>query len=375
MMYITMSRLCRHISHRIYVRIAKPIMFRFSPDAVHERVIMLARTIGRTRPVRWLLRAMWQHQSPALAQTIHGLDFTNPVGVSAGFDKNAQAVPLLESIGLGYATVGSITGHACKGNDRPWFHRLPKEQSIVVNAGLPNVGSRAISQRLKADTLTASRGIPLVISVARTNSRKSSTDSEAITDYITALTRLRPFADAFELNISCPNTYGGEPFTTPGRLTKLLEAVDALGLAQPVFVKMPSNLPWSEFDKLLAVITTHHVAAVTIANLRKDRRGIEVDPGVKGNLSGKPTRARSDELIARTYSKYGRRLTIIGVGGIFTAEDAYAKITHGASLVGLVTGLIYEGPQVIGAINEGLEQLMKADGFTHISQAIGSAIK
>lgn len=368
-----MSRIFRQISHSAYTHVAKPLMFRFSPDAVHERVIILARTIGRIRLVRWLLRTIWQHQSPALAQTIHGLEFTNPVGVSAGFDKNAQAVPLLESIGLGYATVGSITGRACKGNDRPWFHRLPKEKSIVVNAGLPNIGSQAISRRLATDTLTASRRIPLVISVARTNSRESSTDREAIADYVVAITRLRTFADAIELNISCPNTYGGEPFTTPGRLAKLLAAVDGLKLAQPVFVKMPSNLAWPAYDKLLATITKHNVQAVTIANLRKDREGIEVDPQVKGNLSGKPTQSRSDELIGRTYSKYGHRLTIIGVGGIFSAEDAYAKITQGASLVGLVTGLIYEGPQLIGDINEGLERRMKADGFTHISQAIGSA--
>lgn len=350
-------------------------MFRFSPDAVHERIIELARTVGRLRLVRWLLRSMWQHQSPALAQTIHGLVFSNPVGVSAGFDKNIQAVPLLESIGLGYATVGSVTGHACAGNDRPWFHRLPAEKSIVVNAGLPNSGSDAISRRLRTDKLTAQRRIPLVISVARTNSRESSTDREAIDDYVMGITHLRDFADAFELNISCPNTYGGEPFTTPGRLAKLLDAVDALTLEQPVFVKMPSTLPWPQFDKLLSVITRHDIQAVTIANLRKDRKGIDINPSIKGNLSGRPTQARSDELIGHTYSKYGDRLTIIGVGGIFSAEDAYAKITQGASLIGLVTGLIYEGPQVIGTINEGLEQLMKADGFTHISQAIGSAIK
>lgn len=317
---------------------------------------------------------MWQHRSPALEQTIHGLAFSNPVGVSAGFDKNVQAVPLLESIGLGYATVGSVTGHACAGNDRPWFQRLPAEKSIVVNAGLPNQGSYAISRQLRRDKHTARRRIPLVISVARTNSRASSTDREAIEDYIRGITRLKDFADAFELNISCPNTYGGEPFTTPSRLEKLLSAVDALALSQPIFVKMPSNLPWPQFDTLLGVITRHTIHAVTIANLRKDRTGIDIDPSIKGNLSGRPTQARSDELIGRTYSKYGTRLTIIGVGGIFTAEDAYAKIKQGASLVGLVTGLIYEGPQLVGDINAGLERLMKADGFTHISQAIGSAV-
>lgn len=367
-----MQRVFSRATHAAYKHAAKPIMFKFSPDSVHRNLVRVARVAQRVAPVRGLLAGMWRYKSPILTQTIHGQVFPNPVGLSAGFDKNAELAPLMERVGFGFVTCGSVTGYRCDGNARPWFHRLPKEQSIVVNAGLPNMGSRAVAKRLAKDGLVRQRKVPMMLSVARTNTPASSTDQQAIADYVQGLKNLRKHADMFEINISCPNTYGGEPFTTPQRLNKLLVAIDALALHQPVFIKMPSNLPWHDYSKLLEVIVRHNVQGVTVSNLRKDRQGVVVDANVKGNLSGKPTKALSDQLIAQTYSKYGDTLTIIGVGGIFTAEDAYNKIKNGASLVALITGLIYEGPQITGQINRELEQLLKADGYTHISQAIGA---
>lgn len=367
-----MQRVVSAATHAMYKHAAKPILFRFSPDSVHHNLVRTARAVQRVAPLRGLLTGMWRYDSPNLAQTIHGRTFPNPVGLSAGFDKNAELMPLMERVGFGFVTCGSITGYQCDGNEKPWFHRLPNEKSLVVNAGLPNVGSQAVAKRLAGDRLTRRRTVPMMLSVARTNTPASSSDEQAIDDYVLGLKNLHRHADMCEINISCPNTYGGEPFTTPGRLSKLLSAIDALHLRQPVFIKMPSNLPWSDYDKLLDVIVRHNVVGVTISNLRKDRKGVRVDAGVKGNLSGKPTKALSDELIAKTYSKYGDKLTIIGVGGIFTAQDAYDKIKNGASLVALITGLIYEGPQIAGQINRQLEQLLRADGYTHISQAIGA---
>ncbi len=358
-------------THAVYKYAVKPILFRFSPDSVHHNLVRTARVVQRVAPLRGLLAAMWRYDRVKLTLTIHGRTFPNPIGLSAGFDKNAELMPLMERVGFGFVTCGSITGYQCDGNDKPWFHRLPKEKSLVVNAGLPNVGSQAVATRLAGDRLTQRRRVPMMLSVARTNTPASSSDQQAIDDYVLGLKNLRAASDMCEINISCPNTYGGEPFTTPGRLGKLLSAVDALHLRQPVFVKMPSNLPWSDYSKLLDVIMRHNVAGVTISNLRKDRKGVQVGTNVKGNLSGKPTKALSDELIAKTYSKYGDKLTIIGVGGVFTAQDAYDKIKNGASLVALITGLIYEGPQIAGHINRQLEQLRTADGYTHISQAIG----
>lgn len=179
-----------------------------------------------------------------------------------------------------------------------------------------------------------------------------------------------------EINISCPNTFGGEPFTDAKRLEKLLHATDKLELQKPVFIKMPINLPLGEFDALLRVITKHSVAGVTIGNLHKDRRAVDVKDvlpdEVKGNLSGAPTKEVTTALIRRTYKQYGDTLVIIGVGGIFSAEDAYEKIQAGASLVALITGMIFEGPQLAGDINQQLVRLMVRDGYTNIAQAIGT---
>ncbi len=370
-----MQRVVSKLTQAAYAGVVKPILFRFSPDSVHHGLVRTARAVQRVAPLRGLVAGMWRYDSVILKQTIHGQTFANPVGLSAGFDKNAQLMPLMERVGFGFVTCGSITGYQCQGNDKPWFHRLPAEKSIVVNAGLPNSGSQAVAERLAGDRLTKRRRVPMMLSVARTNTPASSSDQQAIDDYVLGLKNLRPHADMFEINISCPNTYGGEPFTTPGRLGKLLAAIDKLKLHQPVFVKMPSNLPWSDYRKLLDVIVAHNVAGVTVSNLRKNRDGIKVDAKVKGNLSGKPTKQLSDQLIAKTYSQYGDKLAIIGVGGIFTAQDAYDKIKNGASLVALITGLIYEGPQITGQINRQLAQLLAADGYTHISQAVGANMR
>jgi dihydroorotate dehydrogenase (fumarate) len=218
---------------------------------------------------------------------------------------------------------------------------------------------------------------PLNISVAKTNSPKACTDTDAIADYTGSLKIIGEagVGDMITLNISCPNTYGGEPFTTPSRLNRLLTEVDALNLVQPMFVKMPNNLPWEEFDQLLTVIARHQVKGVTISNLAKDRKKLSLkDPlpeNIKGNLSGRPTWDLSNELIRKTYKKYHRRFVIIGVGGIFSAQDAYTKIKLGANVVELITGLIFEGPQLIGQINRDLVKLLKKDGYHNISQAVG----
>ena len=178
-----------------------------------------------------------------------------------------------------------------------------------------------------------------------------------------------------ELNISCPNTYGGEPFTTPEKLEKLLKAVDAVGAKQPVFIKMPIDHEWPAFKKLLDVAVKHKIAGVTVSNLYKDRASADLKDNlpdsIKGNLSGQPTWQRSNDLIEKTYLEYGKKLTIIGVGGIFTAQQAYTKIRLGANLVEIITGVIFNGPQLAAEISYDLSKLLERDGFVNISQAIG----
>jgi dihydroorotate dehydrogenase len=362
----------------IYKRMVKPVLFRRLPDNVHKRMLRIASACQRSALMRAIMRTTWAYQNdPYLSQTLHGITFANPIGLSAGFDKNFELPPTMKAIGFGLMEGGSITYRQCEGNPRPWFYRLPKSKSLVVHVGLANDGAATILERIQTYPKQTFDGFPLNISVAKTNSKLTSTDEEAVKDYTGSLKliKAKKVGDLVTLNISCPNTYGGEPFTTPKRLELLLTAVDELRLIQPVFIKMPINLAWPEFQGLLRVAAAHNVAGVIIGNLQKQRGGLKdvLPEEIQGGLSGKPTYALSNELIAHTYRSFGDRFTIIGVGGVFSADDAYTKIKLGASLVELVTGLIFEGPELIGQINRGLVRRLQADGYHTISEAVGAA--
>lgn len=374
-----MKQLMRGLTAWIYGHILKPVFFKLPPDLVHDNMIRTGRFVNVLKFVAPLLNLFWAHRrDERLSQNVFGMRFENPVGLSAGLDKNAEIIPMVEAIGFGFGTVGSITVHAATGNPKPWYHRLPKTKSLVVNAGLPNKGAAAISKRVSRYPSRMFERFHLVASVAKTNSPDTCTDEAGVADYVAGVKAMQgnPRVAMVELNISCPNAYGGEPFTRVEPLELLLEEVDALQLTQPVTIKMPIDKSWEEFDALLAVIARHNVAAVTIGNLQKNREAVPLrDPlssDIPGNLSGKPCFEDSNNLIAKTYQKYGDKLTIIGVGGIFSAEDAYLKIRQGATLVELITGMIFTGPQLIGQLNHDLSELLARDGYDNVAQAIGA---
>lgn len=373
-----MQTILSKTSQHGYQQIVKPLLFRKKPDIVHERLLRVGSALQKVTPVRYVIRAVWAYNNePYLSQEICGIRYKNPVGLSAGFDKNFELVPMIKSVGFGFMEGGSITLHNCAGNPKPWFHRLPKTKSLVVHAGLANHGVVAVIDRLRSYPSSTFVNFPINISVAKTNSKEAASEAEAINDYIGSLKHIAQsdIGDMITINISCPNTFGGEPFTTPKRLDKLLARIDTLQLSQPLFIKMPSQMPWEDYDALLKVAASHIVSGVTVSNLVKDRSTANIsDPlpdSVKGNLSGKPAYEASNLLIKKTYQAYGERFVIIGVGGIFSAEDAYAKIKLGASLVELITGMIFEGPQLVGQINQGIVRLLKQDGYSNISEAIG----
>jgi dihydroorotate dehydrogenase (fumarate) len=366
----------RRVTELGYRYVAKPIMFRRTPDAVHHGLIRTAKRVQAIPGVR-ALPQLWSYRHPMLETEVAGVAFRNPIGLSAGFDKTIEMPPLMKRVGFGWMTGGSVTWGAYEGNEKPWFHRLPNSKSLVVHAGLPSEGTSVVAARVAQYPRHLFAGFPLNVSVAKTNSRESVGDDAGVKDYCESLAvfdRLHEVS-LLEINISCPNTFGGEPFTTPARLEKLLQGVDALQLSRSVFIKMPINVTVREFDALLATIAAHRVAGVTIGNLMKDRKKVKLkDPlpdDVKGNLSGRPTKDLTTELVRRTYRAYGDKLVIIGVGGVMSADDAYEKIKAGASLVALITGLIYEGPQLPGDINRGLVRLLKHDGYQSVADAVG----
>ena len=370
----------------MYKHIIKPILFLLTPDFTHKLIIFCGRVTQTLPPVRWVIRKMWRFKDKLLQQEINGITFHNPVGLSAGFDKNVQLSPLMEDVGFGFASGGSVTLEPRRGNRRPWFHRLPKTKSVVVYAGMPNYGLEKIGNYIESNKPTI-QSMPTVISVAviANKSTKDKLGPKVPEEYIVKDVKKavnyiidNNLASIVEINISCPNA-GKEPFIYPETLEILLKEIDAVDRNIPFWIKMPHLYDIDQFDSLLKVIVRHNIQGVTVANLVKDRTKVEIkDPltnEIRGGLSGEPTRKHSLELIRHTYENYGDKLTVIGVGGVFSAEDAYAKIKAGASLVGLITGLFFEGPQLVGRINRELVKLLKNDGFSSVSEAVGADFK
>jgi dihydroorotate dehydrogenase subfamily 2 len=369
-----MGMIFRALTHPLYKAIAKPIFFRRDPEDVHDHMTKLGAFLGHHAITRALTRFTFSYQDPRLTQTIHGVTFPNPVGLAAGFDKNAELVDIMGSVGFGWVEIGSVTGEPCPGNAKPRLWRLPKSQSLVVYYGLKNDGAESLAKKL----LGRAFDIPVGVSVAKTNSPDACTTEAGVADYTKAFRLMEPVAKHMTVNISCPNTFGGEPFADPVRLELLLTELDRIPTEKPVFLKLPADISLPELDALVAVAAKHRVHGLISSNLTKDRKNPNIkDANVpdKGGMSGKlsePNANKQLEHLARTTQK---RFILVGVGGIFSAEDAYKKIRLGASLVQLITGMIFEGPQLIGDINAGLVKLLERDGFKNISEAIGADIK
>ncbi|MDO8490297.1 MAG: quinone-dependent dihydroorotate dehydrogenase [bacterium] len=354
----------------LYASILKKILFCFDPEDVHDRMLTMGKILGSNRLTRLVCAFFFAYEHPILQQTIDGVVYKNPIGLAAGFDKNAELVDILSAVGFGFAEGGSITGEPCEGNAKPRLWRLPKSRALVVNYGLKNDGCVSISSRLRGRTFE----IPIGISIAKTNCPTTVDVPAGIADYVKAFSTFSDIGAYRTINISCPNAFGGEPFTDPKSLDALLMEIDKLPSSKPTYIKISPDLSLDEINTLLIIIERHHVAGIICGNLTKTR----VNPGLideniptKGGISGKPTEDLSNALISHIWKKTKGKLVIIGCGGVFTAEDAYRKIRKGASLIQMITGMIYEGPQVIGGINRGLVELLQRDGFSNISEAVG----
>jgi dihydroorotate dehydrogenase len=269
-------------------------------------------------------------------------------------------------MGFGFQQVGSVTLHPYKGNDGKRLVRLPKSKGIVVNYGLKNEGVKVIAKRLKHyKDHNLTRNFPLSISVAKTNNKEAADTEQGIADYIGSLKILEEHSvgDIYTINVSCPNTFGGEPYTSPERFKLLVKAIAELNLTKPVWVKLPLNIDKSELTELIEISRENNIDGAVLSNLQKDRSnpGIvdEIAEGQKGSISGKPTSSMSTELIKHARQVAGNDFTIVGVGGIFSAEDAWEKLAAGSNLVQLITGLVYQGPQLVSQINRGLNKIIK----------------
>lgn len=340
------------------------------PENVHDKAINMGKILGSNFITRSVVSLKFNYSNKKLEQNILGLKFKNPVGLAAGFDKNIELVKIIPSVGFGFEEVGSVTGEACEGNAKPRLWRLKKSKGLVVNYGLKNEGSKVLSEKLKKIRTK----IPIGISIAKTNCKETVDTSKGIADYFKAYSAFSAVGDYYTINISCPNAYGGEPFTDPKKLDKLFTKINSVPRNRPVFLKISPDLTKKEIDDVIKVSQKHRIDGFICTNLTKkrDNKKIvdEIVPDV-GGMSGKIVGSLSDDLIKYIYSKTKGEFVIMGCGGISNAQDAYVKIRNGASLVQLITGMIFEGPQLISDINLGLVKLMKRDGFDNISEVIG----
>lgn len=362
-----------------YKTFLKPIFFKRDPEDVHDSMNKVGKILGRFALGRGLTKAMFYYKNPALEQNILGIKFPNPIGLAAGFDKNAELTQILPEVGFGFEEVGSITGEYCAGNPKPRLWRLKKSKSLVVYYGLKNDGCEKISARLAEQIQKRPFKFPVGISIAKTNNAQTCETQAGIKDYVKAFKHFTHIGDYITINISCPNAFGGEPFTEPHKLEALLTETDKIPCNKPIFLKISPDLSKEQLDQILQIVSKHKVDGIICANLTKKRENHKIHkddfiPEV-GGISGKVQEDLSNEQIRYIYKKshtLHRKLVVIGCGGVFTAEDAYKKIKAGASLIQLITGMIYEGPQAISSINMGLAELLKKDGYKNISEAVGT---
>ena len=361
----------------VYRSLLRPVLFSTRAETAHGLAIATAE-LASSSP--WLCSRIERRraiQSPRLAIEIKGLHFRTPLGLAAGFDKSARAVPFLAALGFGHIEVGSISAEPSAGNPKPRLFRIPQDSGIVVNYGLPNDGAIRVAERLAGLRACAPLGINIV-STNRGPSSAAEPDEAVIGDYLRSVRRLQPVADYLCLNLSCPNTREGRGFFhEPARLRQLIDGLNTVRLTKPLFLKVAPFATLLDLERFLATVEPSPWVAGFSVNLPPGKPDGLATPAsdlatMPGAVSGPAAAPTADRTIRELYRRMDRsRYRIIGSGGIFTAQDAYRKIRLGASLVQLMTALVYEGPGVVRAITRGLDRLLEADGIAHVEQAVG----
>ncbi len=364
----------------LYRALLAPLLFRLDAENVHGLAIRAAELASSSPRLCSRIARRRAPHSARLAIEIAGLHCATPLGLAAGFDKSARAVPLLAALGFGHVEVGSISAQPSAGNPKPRLFRIPQDRGIVVNYGLPNDGAERVAQRVAA--LRA--GAPLGINIVSTNrgaSAPAESDEAVIADYLESARRLQPLADYLCLNLSCPNTREGRGFFhEPARLARLLQGLDTLaagGVRKPLFLKVAPFQSPADLEAFLATVEPARCVTGFSVNLPPGK-----PPGLKtparqlaampGAVSGPAAARAADATLRELYRRMDRsRYRLIGSAGVFTAEDAYRKIRLGASLVQLMTALVYEGPGVVASINEGLARLLERDGVRRVADVVG----
>lgn len=325
-----------------YRRVIRPILFRFDAERVHHFAMAMLRGLG---PAMQAARRAFPREGGGC--NVFGLHFPNRVGLAAGFDKDALALPAWEGLGFGFAEIGTVTARAQPGNPRPRLFRVPELRGVINRMGFNNDGADVIATRLEKLRATPRwPRFPVGINLGKS---KVTPLEEAPADYLHSFQRLRELGDYFVLNVSSPNTPGLRSLQDRAALDALFATIQSANTThKPLLVKIAPDLAWDAIDDVLSLVASHGLAGIIATNTTIDHGTVPEHRRETGGLSGAPLRDRATEVIRHIAARV--KVPVIGVGGIFSADDAREKFDAGAALVQLYTGFIYEGPSLVGAI-------------------------
>jgi dihydroorotate dehydrogenase len=346
------------------------VLFLFSPERMHTWVFALLRGITRPAPLRRALARWLAPRDPALATAVFGVRFPGPLGLAAGFDKDGRGLNTWSALGFGFAEVGTVTAQAQPGNPAPRLFRLPDDRALLNRMGFNNHGAGELAMRLARHTPDA----PVGVNIGKT---KATPPQGAVDDYRASARLVGPLAAFLVVNVSSPNTPGLRDLQAVESLRPILAAVRA-ETTTPVLVKIAPDLSDSDVDEIADLAVELGLAGIVATNTTVSRDGLAT-PGVDelgpGGISGPPVARRAVEVLRRLYQRVGDRLVLISVGGIETADDAWDRISSGASLVQGYTGFVYGGGLWAKHIHDGLARRLREGGFASLADAVGSAIK
>ena len=357
-----------------YRHCLRPLLFLQDSEVAHNRVLRGLSVSARLPALPLLVDACYG--APDLPVALAGLKFPNPVGLAAGMDKAAAAVPMWERLGFGFAELGGVTRHAQTGNDTPRMFRAVADRALVNRMGFNNPGAEAMAEALRGWRKREQwPRHPIGINLGKS---KVTPLEEAADDYAFSFRALQGLADFFVVNVSSPNTPNLRELQDKSALDEILKILRAVNAVVPLFIKIAPDLSTEAIDDVLDLTTSHSLAGIVATNTTIERPSPANAQCKKiyaetGGLSGVPLRARSTEIIAHIYKNTKGALPIIGVGGIFTADDAWEKIAAGASLVQVYTALVYEGPSIAADIVRGLKARMEKEGVRSLEDLVGKA--
>jgi dihydroorotate dehydrogenase len=364
-----------------YRHLIRPTLFTQNPEEIHEHTLAGLGWVGRRELICSAVESFFG--ALALPVEVFGLKFPNPVGLAAGMDKSAKALPAWAALGFGFTELGAVTWHVQPGNPKPRVFRAVSDEAIVNRMGFNNPGAQSV-----ADTLTEWRELgrwpshPVGMNLGKS---KITPLEKAPEDYAASLRVLLPHLDFFVVNVSSPNTPNLRQLQDKAALDEILAALQEVQLAslasnrpKPILVKVAPDLSFEALDEILALVGPRKIAGIVATNttITRPQTGEAQTQKIyaeAGGLSGRPLRTRSTEIIRHLYRQSRGQVPIIGVGGIFDADDAWDKITAGASLVQIYTSLVYEGPSVTNSIVGGLLKRLEREGMRQLREAVGAA--